>query len=350
MTAPFRVAMRKDLGRAAWDALADASDEAWLWHCYDLQDALETWRGSADESFALLSPDEDEPLALVPLRRVMRKVLGTMPLFVLDSLGGPALRNGLGDRRRRALLAAAREHLASLARAGLCLEVRLALPPMAPALRGSACPRVNPLLAMACENTLTQTWVVDLREGRESVWNRMDGRARTAMRKAEKTGVTVRQAGPDDCSVYYRLHCDTYQRTGAQPHSAKYFDAIWERFLARGLVRIWIAELDGEPVAAENFGVYKRAAIYWTGAASAKGLAAEANSLLQWTAMQWMMTNGIEWYETGEAFPHASAGKQKGLNDFKKSFGGELYPYYRGRLSAGGAWGRLYRCLQENRR
>ena len=77
--------------------------------------------------------------------------------------------------------------------------------------------------------------------------------------------------------------------------------------------------------------------------ARAKGLEAEANSLLQWKAMQWMMHNGIEWYETGEAFPHLGGGKAKGLSDFKKSFGGSLYPYYKGRLKISGLFGKLYR-------
>jgi hypothetical protein len=134
------------------------------------------------------------------------------------------------------------------------------------------------------------------------------------------------------------------------PHSEDYFGAIWDRFIAKGLARVWVAELDGEPVAAENFGIYKGAAVYWTGAANAKGLEVEANSLLQWTAMQWMLDNGIEWYETGEAFPQFHAGKNKGVSDFKKSFGGSLYPYYKGRLSAGTVWERLYRCVQGHRR
>jgi lipid II:glycine glycyltransferase (peptidoglycan interpeptide bridge formation enzyme) len=130
------------------------------------------------------------------------------------------------------------------------------------------------------------------------------------------------------------------------PHSEAYFEAIWSRFLAKEFARVWIAELNGEPVAAENFGVYKKAAIYWTGAANAKGLGAEANSLLQWKAMQWMMRNGIEWYETGEAFPQAPDGKSKGISNFKKSFGGSLYPYYKGHLPAGSLWRHVYGCIR----
>ena len=347
MSSPFKLATRRDLGAEAWDALADESDEAWLWHRYDLPEALETWPGSADASFALMSEDGGDVLALVPLRRVTQWLGGLLPVHVLESLGGVALRNGLGERRRRALLAAVRDRLYGEMRRGICLDTRISLAPMAPALRGENCPRVNPLLDLGCRNALTQSWVVDLRGGREAVWRRMQGRARTAIRKAEKNGVIVREAGPDDLAVYYRLHCETYGRTGARAHPEAYFRAIWEWFRARNLARLWIAEIAGEPVAAENFGVYKQAANYWTGAASAKGLAAEASSLLQWTAMTWMLENGIAWYETGEAFPASDGGKEKGLNDFKKSFGGDLYPFYKGSLRTGSVWEKGYRCVKD---
>lgn len=349
MSEPFRIVQRKDLGRANWDAFADASDEAWLWHRYDLQEALETWPGSTDESFAVTDAESGETLALVPVRRITRRLASVFPLYVLESLGGVAVRNGVGDRRYRTILKLATTTLAGKSRGGICLETRVALPAMAPAWRGENCPRVNPVLDMGCENTLTQTWVVDLRDGVDAAWNQMEGRARTAVRKAEKAGVTVRAATAGDLETYYRLHKETYRRTGATPHAEAYFAMIWERFLANGLARIWMAELNGETIAAENFGIYKKAAIYWTGAANSKSLEVEANSLLQWTAMQWMVRNGIEWYETGEAFPQFENGKNKGLSDFKKSFGGTLYPYFKGKIAVGGVGELLYQYVQRHR-
>jgi hypothetical protein len=344
MSDHFDIVRRGDLGREAWNGFAEKYDESWLWHLYELSDALATWRGSQDCGFALIDrASKNEIVALVPLRRINRRILGLLPVYALESIGGPALKNDLSDKQRRDVLRALRKKVLSLANEGRCVEVRLFTSPMAPAFRGANCPRVNPLMDMGCENALTQTWVVELKPDKDALWSRMDGRARTAIRKAQKAGVVVREAREDDLDTYYDLHVETYRRTGMRSQQKEYFQAIWSHFLKEGLARVWIAEVEGKPVAAENFGVYKNAAVYWTGSASRKGLEVEANSLLQWTAIQWMADNGIEWYETGEAFPQALEGKTKGLNDFKKSFGGELYPFYRARLPVGG-WGeRLYR-------
>ena len=325
---------RKDVGRAEWDTFVDSAGEAWLWHRFDLVDALSTWRGRTDLSFALVDLGaKRRVVAVVPCHRVASKSGRALNINALDSLGGPACRNCLPAASRQRVLKRIREHLIVLAREHGSGEIVVALAPMAPALCGEDCPRVNPLLELGFANTLTQTWVIDLRQGKNALWERMEGRARTAVRKAEKSGVSIRRAdGNGDLDIYYDLHCETYRRTGVPPHPRAYFEAIWRNCFVQGLAQVWIAEHDGKAVAAENFGVYKNAAIYWTGASTRVGLKVEANSALQWAAMQWMVENGLEWYETGEAFPQAVEGKTKGLNDFKQSFGGELYPLYRGKI------------------
>ena len=68
----------------------------------------------------------------------------------------------------------------------------------------------------------------------------------------------------------------------------------------------------------------------WTAAGNIEAARVGANNLLHWRAIQWARANGGLWYESGEAFPGTREGKLKGLNDFKRSFGGELYPIYRG--------------------
>lgn len=350
MTEPFRIVARNQISSELWDGFCDAADQAWLWHRHAFQDVLCTWPGRRDISFTVQEASGHQRLlALVPLHRIERRV-GVLPPFgLLDSFGGPALANGLSGKGREKLLDFIAQRLKAIADKR-CVQIRLALAPMAPAWRGDNAPRVNPLVFLGCRSTSGQSWVVDLRPGIAAIWDKLEGRARTAIRKAEKTGVTIRLANqPGDLDHYYRLHLETCLRTGVKPHPKAYFESIWGRMQAAGLVRIFIAELDGEVIAAQNFAVYKKAAVYWTGAASARGLSSGANALLQWHAMQWMCQSGFDWYETGEAFPAAQYGKRKGLNDFKKAFGGELYPYHRGILPIGSLTARLFQCYTEYR-
>ena len=337
---------RKTVGRNKWNSFTDQSSEAWLWHRYETLDALEHWPGRKDASFSI-ADSMDNIVCIVPTQIVREKKF-LLSMRSIDSFGGPAFRDGVSGRDRRlAIEYFVKRHLA-LTREYECSATTYSVAAMTPFIRGAQCPRVNPLLVLGCENTLGQTWVLDLSKGKSALWDQFQGRARTAIRKAEKHGVTVRLADRyDDLEIYFNLHCETYSRTGLTPHPKAYFQAIWRDFFMQGFSKIWFAELNGKVVAAENFGIFKGAAIYWTGAATTLGLEVEANSLLQWTAMQWMVDAKLSWYETGEAFPNLSVGKARGLSNFKKSFGGELYLYFKSRVRTESKMFKLMRLAKE---
>ena len=103
---------------------------------------------------------------------------------------------------------------------------------------------------------------------------------------------------------------------------------------AEGRALVLCAELAGEIIAAATFGIHHRGAIYWTGASDARGLSTGANALLQYAAMAQLSRGGITHFEIGDAFPHLVAGKNAGLDLFKRSFGGDLHRVVRGRRPA----------------
>ncbi|MDH3469671.1 MAG: peptidoglycan bridge formation glycyltransferase FemA/FemB family protein, partial [Gammaproteobacteria bacterium] len=230
--ANFEIATRSEVGRNAWDKLVDESNEAWLWHRFAFQDALATWPHRVDTSFAIVDPvSQDSLLAVVPMQSIGRKISHTAGIAHLSSLGGVACVNDLSRKQRKAILDLARSFMLTLASKFNAIDIDITLSPLAPAFRGSLCPRINPLLALSASNTLTQTWVVDLAGDVNDLWRNMEGRARTAVRKAEKSGVTVRPANRDgDLDIYYALHTETYRRTGVPPHPRAYFEAIWRNF------------------------------------------------------------------------------------------------------------------------
>lgn len=347
----FIISRRDEVGQAAWDAFADATDEAWLWHRFDMQTALATWPGRSDRSFAVMDAHQGALLALVPVHLTQNTRARLITLKTLNSLGGPACANGLPEKVRRGLQQSLRDYLVALARQCGAMDVNLALAPLAPAYRGDRCPRVNPLLHFGCDNTLTQTYIIDLRRSEEELWQGLFASCRNQIRKAETEGYTIREADSiADIERYYEMHLETYGRTGATPHPFAYFQQIWEKFTCQGYSHIFLCERGGEIVAAANVGAYKGAMIYWTGAGKTPLPSRGVNNLLQWHAIGYARKHGYEWYESGEAFPNLSSGKLKGLNDFKRTFGGELYPYYQGRLIARKHLHGLYMFLRNWRR
>lgn len=329
----FSVIGREELGQAEWDAFVDASDEAWLWHRFDAQDVLAARRGRNVLSFAIReSGGQERIVAIVPLHLVEGGYSKLFSVKVLDSFGGVACLNDLGSKQKKKVLDFVREQFINLALQCKVVQIDLRLTPMAPAYRGEQCPKVNPLLHLGVENRLTQTYVIDLQYSKEELWDRLLGYCRTHIRKAEKEGFVIREADSfADVEKYYGLHLETYYRTGVEPHPFKYFEHIWRSFTIKGYSKIFLAERDGELVAADNEAFYKKGVVGWT-AAGKSGATKGINNLLHWHAIRYFKERGFEWYESGEAFPAARGGKNKGLNDFKKSFGGELYPYYRGEI------------------
>ncbi len=324
---------REEINQEKWDKFIDLSPTAWLYHTYDMQDAIATWPGKSDLSFALVDEnDSGEILAIIPLHRINRPFARILPNCSLESMGGIAFSSDLSKKQKERVSQIALEKIRELAKEQNAEEIRFFLSPLTPFLRPGSQIHVNPLIEWGFENTPSQTYIIDLQKSKDEIWNNFEGYCRTHIRKAEKTGFTVRRAmGEEVLNIYYDLHCRTYTRTNVQPHPFAYFELIWKKFITTGRAVCFFAEKDDVVVAADNEAVFKEAMSGWTAAGEGKSTSG-VNNLLHWHAIQWALENNLILYESGEGFPGETSGKRKGLTDFKKSFGGVLYPIYRGRI------------------
>jgi hypothetical protein len=331
----MRIVARQQLGREAWDAAVETSAEAWFWHRYDVCDlTLRDWPGRTDAGFAVLS-DRGEVAAIVPAFLIDRRTRFGYHVRYLNSAGGPALSGNMSKSRRQETLAEVAAELTKRGHAGRVVSTTITLSSMAPALRGPEGPRCNPLLYLGCDDISGQTWVTDLRLGADAAWNQFEGRARTSVRKAEAGGVTIRQTtSTDDWRLLYDLHQVTYDRLGVPFYPAALFRAIFERLIPAGLCYVQIAELNGAPIAANSIAYCKQGGYYWHGFASDAGLRINALNLLMWSAIKSFAAEGrLQWLDCGDAHMNARDRKMHQLSDFKKSFGGDLYPIFRGKFN-----------------
>ncbi len=315
-----------------WDAFVEKSDEAWLLHLYDFQPTFATW-GRRPLTFAIR--DEHEILALVPLFLIEdqgTKLSRVLRIARLDVYGGIALKNGLGEKHRRKVLTFAYEEIHRLARQYEAMDLTAVVMPCTPAYRGDRAPRVNPLIDYGCENTLTQAMFVDLRRPLDQIRKDYSRATHFKLKHQDVESLVLREAqGLTDVDTYYALHQETYHRTGVKPHPRAYFEHIFRDFLPAGLSHILFLERDGKPVAAMNIATYKGAAMYWTGASQDQKEAGD-NHMLMDAQIAYAHGQHYEWFEVGEVFPNTTDAKLKGLTDFKRSFGGEMFPLYRGRI------------------
>ncbi|MGH3476758.1 MAG: GNAT family N-acetyltransferase [Pseudonocardiaceae bacterium] len=168
--------------------------------------------------------------------------------------------------------------------------------------------------------------VINLDGGFESVWaERFKGKARTAVRKAERAGLVVEWDSSDRfVREYYDLYRGwTSRRADEQglPKSLmlrraeplRKYQAVAEKL---GVAcRIWIARLDQEPIAAIITLIHGDYANYWRGCSN-KELSGpvRANDLLQQFAIEYACKAGCRYYNMGWT-PTDS------LAAFKRSFG-----------------------------
>lgn len=331
MSTSLKCLPRAEIGREKWDAFVEASDEAWLWHRWDLIEAVAFWDGYQDASVALL--DERGVIqVLMPMHRVTVRVGGVILVVRLMSLGGPACATELFASARNRAISFLRDQMDGLLAQNKAVAAEAQIAALTPRLYDASAPRINPLLLAGFDNTQTETWMVDLTRQPDEIRGRYSSTTRYELRKAARNEFRWREAaGPKDLDIYYGLHLETCARTGAAPHPLDYFRAIFEKCVPRGLARILFLERQGQVTAAQNTALYKAGALYWTGASRSDKDGGD-NRLLVDAQIMVAREKGCVRYEVGQAYLNPMTAKERGLSHFKGSFGAELYPFYRGVL------------------
>ncbi len=192
------------MSKSDWDSFVDISPQAWLYHTYDLQDAVSTWPGKSDLSFALVDENRSGSIvAILPLQRLDRPILKLFNGCWLDSNGAFAFHPFLTPHQESKVSTFLLNELYRLGNEFRAEEITMTIPPLTPSIRGKLCPRINPLLFLGMENSLSQTYIIDLNHPKEEIWNRMKSYCRTHIRKAEASGFIIRQAeNENDLDIY----------------------------------------------------------------------------------------------------------------------------------------------------
>ncbi len=179
---------------------------------------------------------------------------------------------------------------------------------------------------------------LDLTRDLDAILAQMKPKWRYNIRLAERKGVGVRAGRVDDLVTFYRLMQITSARDRFAIHSADYYRAAFELFIARDPstplrsaqdARLFVAEYARAPLAMIFVTAFGGEAIYLYGASSNAHRERMPNHALHWAAIQWAKSRGCARYDLWGlgATTDADANAAHGLYQFKQGFGGAVVKY-----------------------
>jgi lipid II:glycine glycyltransferase (peptidoglycan interpeptide bridge formation enzyme) len=198
------------------------------------------------------------------------------------------------------------------------------------------------------ETAPTATVLVDLRRPPEEILAAMRTNTRRNIRRAQRTGVSVRAGDEGDLGAFYGLVQATGRRQGFSPYPARYYEQIWRSFAPRGQAQLLLAEHAGMTLSAVLLVAFGQSAIYKMGGWSGPGARVRPNELIHWAAIEWARERGYRYYDlegidlaiarallAGADIPETA---DRGLSHFKLGFSSEVaifpaaYDYSRNRF------------------
>jgi hypothetical protein len=157
---------------------------------------------------------------------------------------------------------------------------------------------------------------LDLSGGEEALFARFNSSVHRAIRKAERSGVSVDILQTCDAMrEFYRLHCQTRRRHGIPPQPFAFFRHIQEEIIAPGRGFIALARSGARCIAAAVFFRWGGRGLFKFGASEKRHQNLRPNNLAMWEGMRYLLLNGCRSLHFGRTAPG-----DEGLRRFKLSW------------------------------
>lgn len=158
---------------------------------------------------------------------------------------------------------------------------------------------------------------LDLRAGTEELFARFASSVRGAIRKAERSNLTVQIARNMEAMMqFYRLHGQSRRRHGLPPQPVSFFRNIHEELIKSGHGFVVVAKNSARTIASAVFFQLGKKASYKFGASDERFHSLRANNLVIWEAIKSLAQNGVEVLHFGR-----TSMENLGLRKFKLAWG-----------------------------
>jgi lipid II:glycine glycyltransferase (peptidoglycan interpeptide bridge formation enzyme) len=171
---------------------------------------------------------------------------------------------------------------------------------------------------------MPRSWVLDIRPDLKDLFAQFKTTWRQNIRVAERKGVTIREARTDaDIQAYYDIYKETSERDDFFIHTLDYHKAILNTFGAKGRAVLYIAEHEGDILAARVLICMGKWCWDMYGASSNNKRNLKATYLLQYRCFQWAKEHNCEYFDFRTIPTILEPGQDMwGVYEFKRGFGG----------------------------
>ena len=162
-----------------------------------------------------------------------------------------------------------------------------------------------------------------LLKGMNQLWRRN-------IKKADKLGVTVARGERADLARFHRIYLETAERDHFTGRGLSYFETMWDALNAEepDRMRVYLAEHEGDLVAATTFIRVGTHAWYSYGASTTAKREVRGSNAIQWRMMRDARDAGADIYDLrGITEGLAADDPELGLIQFKVGTGGEAVAY-----------------------
>jgi peptidoglycan pentaglycine glycine transferase (the first glycine) len=169
-----------------------------------------------------------------------------------------------------------------------------------------------------------RSWTLDLRPDMDTLFANFRKAWRYDIRVAERRGMIVREAASDaDFDAYYALLQSTSKRDGFFIHNKEHHKEMFRLYAPNGDAVLYLAELEGELLAAKMLIRFGSWCYDMFGATSEKDHGFPKAHLIQYRCLQWAKEKGCHYFDFRIIPEILEPGEEMwGVYQFKKGFGG----------------------------
>lgn len=319
-----------DIPQKQWDKFVFENCMGYVNHLYQYIKIDED--NTSNISFAIIDALSNELLLIMPL--YVKK--SSSNEYTVIGRKGLVIKDHLGVRYQSKLAAFFKDYISQILNTYNNTILRVEIPALCRYNLKESSQLVNPLIFYGFTPDLRYTWVVDLKKDEEKILADCEETTRRAIKKYLGNQdyyfyLTNEKTQTRDIEDFYQLSQLTYERSGAQPKCKQYYSNIIANLLPCHSKTFFLRKKDnGEAVVAAIIFCYNNTARYAWGC-SITEKPSRISKYFMYKIMLSLKRYGIEYFETGGAYPYLPKNnKKRGISDFKRSFGTFLHIIHKG--------------------